>query len=347
MTMDSSGCFKRRETRGRRTTWIIMLASSSISHTVAQSVARSDPVTAACVDLNQTALTHVANGKLNEAELAVSAVLASGRDHAQDACAGLVLHNMAGIMAVSGRLADAERLAERAVLILEKTYSPTDPTLLRPLHMLAVARFEQGDTARTREAFKRMQAIRIQRPEDSALVHGTAATLLEVEGRLLEAETEYLASIRAWEEAGRSESADMGAVLNDLGSLYIHEQRLSEARQALDRAFAIFSRAPDAAPMDRIKLLAVRGVLQARQGVWQAAEQDLRDALSMADREPWVDPLALRFLLTNYAAVLRRNHHGREARPIEARAAAIQIDRTRAALVDITDLLPKTKSTKK
>jgi tetratricopeptide (TPR) repeat protein len=295
------------------------------------------PASNACDELQQTVMTQLANGKLHEAELAVSAALASGGDHAQDSCAGSVLNTMAAIMAGSGRLADAERLAERSVLLLEKTHSPTDPTLLRPLQILGAVRFEQGKTARAREAFKRMQAIRIQRPEDSALVHATAATLLEAEGRRIEAEAEYLASIRAWEDAGRSESADVGAVLNGLGSLYIHERRLTEARQALDRAFAIFSRAQDAVPMDRIKLLGVRGVLQARLGDWQAAEQDLHDGLSMADREPWVDPLALRFLLTNYAVVLRKNHHGREARSIEARAAAIQIDRSTAAFVDITD----------
>ena len=99
--------------------------------------------------------------------------------------------------------------------------------------------------------------------------------------------------------------------------------------------------------MDRVKLLHVRGVLQARQDDWQGAEQYLHDALTMADREPWVDPFALRALLNNYAVVLRRNRHSREARSIEARAAAIPVDRTAAATVDITELLPKTKSVKK
>jgi hypothetical protein len=75
--MDPSACFKRRETRGSRITWIILLAASTISHTVAQSVTKSEAVTVACIDLNQTALTHVANGKFNEAELAVFAALAS------------------------------------------------------------------------------------------------------------------------------------------------------------------------------------------------------------------------------------------------------------------------------
>jgi hypothetical protein len=98
--------------------------------------------------------------------------------------------------------------------------------------------------------------------------------------------------------------------------------------------------------MDRIKLLHVRGVLYARQCDWRESKQDLHDALSMLDREPWVDQAALRSLLTDYAIVLRKNHHGREARSIEARAKAIQVDRTTAAIVDITDLLPKAKRAK-
>jgi tetratricopeptide (TPR) repeat protein len=331
-----------------RVTWITtLLAAWTMGDAVAQSVIKYVPVSVACLELNQTVMTQMAVGKLTEAELAVSAVLTSGADHTQDSCAGLVLSNMAAFMAVSGRIADAERLAGRSVLILEKTCPPNDVVLLPPLRILAAARFEQGKTARARQALKRMQSIRIQRPEDSALVHGTAATLLKAEGRRLEAEAEYLAAFRAWGEAGRGETADAGAILSSLGSLYIEEQRLAEARRALDQALIIFGRAKDTVPMDRIKLLNVRGVLHARQGDWREAEQELHDALSMSDREPWVNPVALRSLLTNYAQVLRRNHHGREARSIEARAAALQPDRTTAAIVDITDLLPKAKPAKK
>jgi hypothetical protein len=126
-------------------------------------------------------------------------------------------------------LADAERLAERSVMILEKAYDSNDVVLLRPLQILAAARFEQGKTAKARDAFKRIQSIRIHRPEDSALVHGTAAVLLEAEGRRPESEAEYLAALHAWEEAGRGETADAGAILTALGSLYTQEQRLAEA----------------------------------------------------------------------------------------------------------------------
>jgi hypothetical protein len=71
--------------------------------------------------------------------------------------------------------------------------------------------------------------------------------------------------------------------------------------------------------MDRIKLLNIRGVLQARQGD----------------------------LLNNYAVVLRRNNRRRQARSIEARGAAIQVDGRRATIVDITELLPTDKPVKK
>ena len=289
--MNPSANFKRIELQVRRNriraAWITtLLAASAISHAMAQGLSKYVPVSAACLELNQTVMTQIANGKLKGGELAVSAVLASGDDRALDSCAGLVLHNMAVVLLVSGGIADAERLAERSVVILEKTYPPNDVVLLHPLQILVAARFEQGKTARAKETFKKMQSIQVQRPEDSALVHGTTALLLAAEGRRSEAEAEYLAAIRALQEAGRGETADMGATLNDLGSLYIKQQRLTEARQALDRALAIFSRAQEAVPMDRIKLLHVRGVLQARQGDWQGAEKDLHDALWMADREP-------------------------------------------------------------
>ena len=337
-----------REQRSRRVTWItVLLAASTMGQTLAQSVGKPVPLNAACVELQQTVMTQVANGKLIEAELAVSAALAPGRDHVQDSCAGVILNNVAVSMAVSGRNADAERLAERSIVTLEKAYAPNDLILLRPLQTLAAARFELGKTAKAREAFKQMQAIQVQRPEDAALLHGIAGAMSQSEGKLSEAEAEYLASLRAWEEAGRSETVDAGAVFNDLGSLYIQEQRLAEARQALDTAFAIFSRAKDAAPMDRIKVLLCRGVLYARQGNWREAEQNFHDALGMADREPWVDPVALRSLLTSYAYILRRNHRRREARSMEAKAAALDTAGSRSAVVDVSDLLTKAEKRRK
>ena len=325
------------------TPFLYTLLALNVVDVRSQEVSTYVLVTPECVELNRTVLAQVANGQTAAAEAALATTLASGANRAQTACGGLVLNNMAAVAAVYGWPAEAERLAERSVRTLEESYPPNDPALLRPLQIFAAARIEQGKPAKAREAYKRMQAIQIRRPEDAALVHGIAGPLLQVERRLAEAETEYIAALQSWTDAGRGETADAGAILNSLGSLYIEGNRLDDARRALDRALAIFSYAIDAVPMDRIKVLHLRGVLRARQGEWREAEQDFCDALSLADREPKFDSSALRSLLSGYAIVLRKNHRGKDARAVEARIAALGRNHAVEDVVDVTDLLPKPK----
>ena len=320
---------------------IVALFTISSLTAIAQNGDYDAPSGASCLELNQSAMTQAASGHLAEAEASLSGVTG------ENSCTGHILSNMAGMMSVQGHIAEAGRLAEQSVPILEKSYPPDDWVLLRPLQIIAAVRLESGQTARARETVKRIQSIRILHPEDRAVVHGTAGILLQIEGRRSEAEAEYHEAFRAWEEAGRSQSADAAAILHCLGSLYLEEQRLDEARRVLDRALAIYNRAKDAVPMDRIKFLDLRGALYARLGEWQQSEQDLRDALSIADRQPFVDPSLLRPLLRNYSYVLRRNHRRQEARSIEARTAALPANRTAAAVVDVADLLAEKKAVKR
>jgi tetratricopeptide (TPR) repeat protein len=308
---------------------------------VAQNLAEQTFPSAVCTELNQTVTTQIRDGRRQDAESALSAYLASGVSRFSQTCAGLILNNMAAVMAGSGRPAESEALAERSLNILEKSYPPDDPVLLRPLQNLTAARFEQQKIARAREAFKRMCRVRTQGPEDRALVAGMAGSMLKAEGRIKEAESEYLSALRGWDESGRSHSAETTAVLNMLGSLYIEERRFEEARRTLDRALAILDTAGDAAPKDRIVLLNIRAVMHARQGEWREAEENLRDAVSAADREMGLDPVSLADTLANYAWVLRKNHKGHEARSVEARAATLQTNEARSSVVDVSELLAK------
>jgi tetratricopeptide (TPR) repeat protein len=215
------------------------------------------------------------------------------------------------------------------------------------MQILASTALEQGKITIAREALKRMQAIRVDRPKDSALIHGIAATLLQSEKRLAEAEVEALAALRAWEKAGRGETADAASVLTSLGSIYIEEQRLDEASRTLDRALDTFNRAEDTVPLDRFSLLRIRAVLHARQGRWAESAQDFADALSIADREANIDSGILRTVLARYALVLRKIHHRHQARSIESRAASLRVDTVGTEVVDITELLPKLRPAKK
>jgi tetratricopeptide (TPR) repeat protein len=330
-----------------RITWItVVLAASAAGDLLAQGTSQNLRLSSECIDLNKRVVAEGSKGQLAAAEALASKATVSREGRAPDGCTGFVLHNMAALLSMSGQMADAERFAERSVSALEQVYAPDDLVLLRPLSVLASTRFEQGKTAAARAAFRKMQSIRTERPADRALVHGTAAALFEAEGHLAEAEAEYLASFHAREEAGQGDKAEAGTIFVALGTLYIGEQRLDEARQALERALQIFVSAEDAVPMDRIRLLTARGVLLARQGAWPKAEQDLSEALTMADREGGRDPAAFRSLLTGYAYVLRKNHHRREARAIEARAAALPANTAISAVIDVTGLIVRPKARK-
>ena len=150
-----------------------------------------------------------------------------------------------------------------------------------------------------------------------------AATLLRVERRYRECASEYLKALSELKEAGRGETAEAAGVLNMLGDVYLADRRYDDASGTLDRAFVLFATARDTIPLDRIDILNSRAVLHARQGEWQMAEEELRSAITTADRDTRLDPVDVEFLLVNYAHVLRKNHWLREARLIEARAAAL------------------------
>jgi len=289
----------------------------------------------ACREFNQRILSQAARGGIKEAERALSA----NSSALTPSCAALVLYGLARLLSVSGRLSEAEQFAERSVRALEVRYAPDDPALLYPLHVLACIRFELGKTARAREAFKRMQSIRIERPRDAALVHGMSGALLEAEGKWHDAESEYLLAVAAWQEAGRGDTADTGALLNALGALYTKERRFTEACQLLDRALAIFNQSPDAVPMDRLKALNVRAALHARQDEWREARQDLANAVSIADSDVQLNAAALPSLLINYACVLRKMHQRREAGAIEARLAGLADAKKTDAIVDVSELV--------
>jgi tetratricopeptide (TPR) repeat protein len=323
---------------------VCALFALSECNALAQGVSQQVSSTSACTELNENVMAYVMNERFDQAEIALSSTQASGPRQPELFCVGQVLDNLSVLMARSGRFAKAELFAERSVKVLEKSYASDGPVLLLPLQMLATTRFEQGKTAKAREAFRRMQSIRTERPEYRALVSGTSAAFLLAAGRRREAEAAYFAALAAWREAGYGDTQFEGVILLSLVSLYGEEKRFDEARQVLDRALAIFAQRKDTVPLDRAKLLIVQAALHARLGELREAERELADALSILGREPHVDSIVLATVLTKYAKILRKTHHRREARSVEARAWLLRGDHTPNAVVDVTDLLPKQKS---
>ncbi|MGI9072948.1 MAG: hypothetical protein ACR2JB_16955 [Bryobacteraceae bacterium] len=325
-----------------RRPFIFLLCAATIVMEGAISAQTPNPNSSAvCESSNQIAVRYANQGHSKETESLLLHELETTRSGAD--CMGLFLNNVAALMLSSGRLKQAEFFAERSVNILENSYSRKDAVLLRPLQILSAARFQQGNIGKAREAFRKMQAIPSERLEDKALVHGITAALLHAEGRLKEAESEYLVTISAWEGAGHGNTAGAGTVISQLGSLYIEEHRFEEAHRLLDRAWALFISAEDTVAMDKIKLLNNRATLHARQGEWREAGEDLRVCILMVDRQAHVHPAAVATLLDNYAIALRKNHRKRDARSIEARASTLRDRPATNAVVDVTELLAESK----
>ncbi|MGH9696406.1 MAG: tetratricopeptide repeat protein, partial [Bryobacteraceae bacterium] len=300
-------------------------------------------VDSGCAELSRRVIDLVTTGRLGEAEAAIDDALGNGAKRIQPVCEGLLLHNLATIMYLSGRFAEAEAFAERSVSTLEPILGPSTTGLLPPLQVLVGARLEQGKIGKSREALTKMQRIPLQRAEQRALVHGAAAVLSHSEGRFTESESEFRSALVEWERAGKSSGAEIASLLDGLASLYISEERLDEAARVLDGALAALTTAPEAVPMDRIRLLQVRAALDQRKGNWRQAERDLEQALALAGAELRPDADLQVSMMTDYARLLRNHHRRREARLVEQQVAALRGHSAMDNTVDVTELRRKSK----
>src|SRR5262249_30842852 len=178
-----------------------------------------------CVALNLTAVAQLANGDLGDAEKTLAGTLAARAGRNSDLCTGLLLNNMAAVLAASGRIAEGEKLAMQSIRTLEMMYHQADSVMLRPLQTLASTRLDLGKKGGARAAAKRIQAIGADNVQDRALVHTITGAMFQADGKRPQAEAAYLSALSALKEAGLSESADCGKILCSLAKLYIDQRR--------------------------------------------------------------------------------------------------------------------------
>ena len=290
-----------------------------------------------CLKLNSLLEERISTGKLDEAQQFTSAAVASNTAPLEPGCAGLLLNDVATAMQVSGRLEEAVTLAERAVNYFEKSLAPDDPAYLAPLHVIASYQLMHGMTSRAREVLQRKQQTRVASPRDRALLHEISGAVLEQEGKWSDAETQYIVAVSEWSKAGKENSADAASLHGQLAIVYYQQKRYTDSERAVERALATLDMAPDAVPLDRIKLLNVRAAVRAKEDRWRDAATDLDHATSLA-RESKMDGIELEPVVTNYAFVLHKLHR-KEARSIDAWAAALHDRNARFGYtVDLGDL---------
>ena len=76
---------------------LVLYMSSALGgrYAVAQDLIGHEVLGAACIDVNQTAMNHIAVGRLKDAESILSAALADRATGSEQSCAWLTLHNLA------------------------------------------------------------------------------------------------------------------------------------------------------------------------------------------------------------------------------------------------------------
>ena len=234
------------------------------------------------------------------------------RQHVESARAGIELAHQASLSSLEGRPGEAEALAERSFALL-KDVAPPSPLWLDPLQTLAAAQLDQQKIGKARETVRRMRELPTSRPEDRARVEGTAGALEQITGSPDRAETHFRNAWAAWQQAGKADSAEASTVL--IASARSTPTRAATPRpNNVDRALAALNASRNGTRLDRIKLWNNRAVLYGRQSKWRAAESEMRAAVVAAGSDPPLDPLYLATLLSNFAQILRGNHHGAEAR---------------------------------
>ena len=297
----------------------------------------------ACMEFNQKIVNLVDNGNSGGAEAELSMAL-STQQRTDRFCAAVTLHNMASVIARSGRFEESELLAERALKVFDLILPLDDPLRLRTLHLLWSAESQQGKRGKARQTFQSMRAVRLDSPLNRALFSSAAAVEAQVEGKNQESEKEYKKAISAHEEAGLGNTADTSILHCGLASLYIALGRLPDADKTINLAQSIANASKNIAPRDRINILVARATINAQRKIWPTAAEDLRSALLIADNNVGLNPSDLKIVLANFGYVLRKNHQGKEARAVEARAASMHPNPLTNAIVDVSELVNKSKT---
>jgi len=117
-------------------------------------------------------------------------------------------------------------------------------------------------------------------------------------------------------------TADFGSTQIVLAGIYLRLHQTVEAEHALLLGEQVLESVADTTPVDRLGAMHVRAMLRAAQSRWADSEQDILQALSIAERDKSVPPVRVGILLDQYALLLRKMHRKHEARAIGARAAA-------------------------
>lgn len=246
---------------------------------------------------------------------------------AQEAETYVVLGQQTKKLFGEGKYAEALPLAEKMLVIAEKTFGPEDPTVSIVLTGVALPLKELGRYAEAEPLYKRAMAITekalgVDHPKLRTALDGLAA-IYEAQGRYSEAKPLLERSLAIAEKQGDPDHPDVGGALNSLAALYKALERHAEAEPLYKRALAIAEKAwgPDhhgvGASSHNL------AVLYQELGRYAEAEAMAKRALAIAEKTVGRDHGDFSFALLELATLYHAQGRYAEAAPLIERGLAI------------------------
>ncbi len=142
-----------------------------------------------------------------------------------------------------GKYADAEKVAQRALNVAEKTFPTNHPTVAIALNNLAFLYEAQGKYAEAEPLYKRALAILEKalgkNHPNVANSLGGLAGLYSDQGKYSEAEPLFKRALTIFEKALGKNHPDVGTALGNLGVLYAHKGERRRALEMFEQVLAI------------------------------------------------------------------------------------------------------------
>ncbi len=287
---------------------------------------------------------HWQAGRYTQAEAEYRAAVDLLHSQPDSPALAVALNNLGEVVYELGRYREAEKLLRRSWLIWEKKFGAAHPGLLQPIGNLASVYAAMGNYGRAeqlrRRAYELARTSGSQEDAIRALHHLGVAC--QVRGKHQEAEQAYREALAFWSSRQTPDRVELGALWNNLGSLYGHTSRLPEAVSCFERALETWRGLirPDHPYIARVlmNLATANWKLGRRERAQSGFEQALR--LAESELGPY-HPFTAEVLL-NYAVLLRKTNQKQQAREFERRGKAIRErngkDNLTGYTVDLSDL---------
>ena len=193
-------------------------------------------------------------------------------------------HNLGLLYKNQGKLAEAEKMYQRALEGYEKALGPKHIFTLDIVHNLGVLYFDQGKPAEAEKIYERALKgyEKALGPEHTSTLNTVNAlgVLYVDQGKLTEAEKIYERALKGFEKALGSEHTSTLISVNNLGNLYQIQGKPAEAEKIYERALKGFEKALGPEHISTLNTVNNLGVLYEDQGKLDEAEKMYRQALN-------------------------------------------------------------------